>query len=746
MKPEKGDIAMTHKGRKRRKRSTSTHVNHLCADVGFPLVKQLIRYAINLLTHSTYTEKFLEYAIAVLSEDGIKNLIEYIKDNLKPDEEIFNSYERLSDPNVVADKTIILLTHDKLKVTKEELYQYVFQLISTVEKESPESSTSLLTPELQSFKNIFQLNEEEVQIIVFCFCQDQSDALEDLLREDNVTYRLKIASSATGIPYPNLRKALHSENKLLQYGLLLREERGFYWNYQLDESLKSYLVGVADESFSEKYCKRYQGPSFVIDSFGVADTSIDILSSLIRAAKGCSILFYGEPGTGKTEFSKALASHCQKELYFVNHEKDEQLSGKKLAIQVADRTIDPSKGIVVIDEADSLLSSEIGFFTHNKSFEKSWLNSFLDKSKSTTIWIANNIEEVNASILRRFNHNIHFKQYSRKQRERVWVQLVKKYQFSEHLPENLVRTLAATYKTNAAGIDSALSTLKILDAGNRDSNTLKRYLEELLGKYCRLTKKQTIHGQSNFTHQWYDPAALNVDIDIMHFIDSLMRYKTSKSGSQLTRGGNFTALFWGIPGTGKTEFARYLAYQIGCEITQKRSSDLLSPWVGQTERNIRRTFEEAEESDSILLIDEADSLFHDREAAHHSWEISQTNELINQMNSFKGILFCCTNMLAIIDHASIRRFDWKIEFKPLTEEGRVLVFQKYFKKIEESLAPESIVRLIELKDVTFGDIYAVWKRLRFTNGKNVSHERIIELIEKEAAYRYQNREKQIGFL
>jgi SpoVK/Ycf46/Vps4 family AAA+-type ATPase len=71
-------------------------------------------------------------------------------------------------------------------------------------------------------------------------------------------------------------------------------------------------------------------------------------------------------------------------------------------------------------------------------------------------------------------------------------------------------------------------------------------------------------------------------------------------------------LFHGLPGTGKTEFARYLAETLDRELIQRRASDLLSMWVGGTEQAIAAAFRQAEAAAGILLLDEADSLFLNR--------------------------------------------------------------------------------------------------------------------------------------
>lgn len=72
----------------------------------------------------------------------------------------------------------------------------------------------------------------------------------------------------------------------------------------------------------------------------------------------------------------------------------------------------------------------------------------------------------------------------------------------------------------------------------------------------------------------------------------------------------------------------------------RRASDLLSCWVGATEQNIARAFEEARKDDAVLLIDEADSFLQDRRGAGHSWEVTQVNEVLTQMENFEGGLYC----------------------------------------------------------------------------------------------------------
>ena len=128
-------------------------------------------------------------------------------------------------------------------------------------------------------------------------------------------------------------------------------------------------------------------------------------------------------------------------------------------------------------------------------------------------------------------------------------------------------------------------------------------------------------------------------------------------------------LFYGLSGTGKTEFARYISSCLGKDILLKRASDILDKYVGESEKHIKDAFQEAEATNSILLFDEADSFFADRNSVHNSWERTQVNEFLTQMEEFGGILICTTNLKQIMDSAMNRRFHMIVEFKSLTENG-----------------------------------------------------------------------------
>ena len=201
-------------------------------------------------------------------------------------------------------------------------------------------------------------------------------------------------------------------------------------------------------------------------------------------------------------------------------------------------------------------------------------------------------------------------------------------------------------------------------------------------------------------------------------------------------------LLWGPPGTGKTEYVKYLAKKLNRPVTVKMGSDLLSMWVGGTEKNIRNAFREAEESGSILFLDEIDGLVRDRAGASRNWEVTQVNELLYQMENFKGVLIAATNFMDNLDQAVLRRFTFKLQFDFLDEDGKHLFFERMF---ETRLSPEDAAALTEVRNLTPGDFRTVRQSLYYLGGGVTNAQRIAALTKESAVKRDTKAPARIGF-
>jgi SpoVK/Ycf46/Vps4 family AAA+-type ATPase len=171
---------------------------------------------------------------------------------------------------------------------------------------------------------------------------------------------------------------------------------------------------------------------------------------------------------------------------------------------------------------------------------------------------------------------------------------------------------------------------------------------------------------------------------------------------------------YGPPGTGKTAYARWLAEQMGVPLLTQRASDLMSKWLGENEKNIARAFKQAEQEGAPLLIDEIDSFLQDRRGAQRSWEVSQVNEMLTQMESFSGVFIASTNLMQGLDQAALRRFDLKVKFDFLKSEQACELLRRYCLKLEiDPPQPEQLAKMMRLTQLTPGDFAAVARQNRF---------------------------------
>ena len=128
------------------------------------------------------------------------------------------------------------------------------------------------------------------------------------------------------------------------------------------------------------------------------------------------------------------------------------------------------------------------------------------------------------------------------------------------------------------------------------------------------------------------------------------------------------------------------------EVMQKRASDLLSMWVGGSEKQIAGAFQAARARRALLVVDEADSLLVDRREAMRSWEVTQVNEMLTWMESHPLPFVCTTNLMDRVDQASLRRFTLKLNFKLLGRDQAQLAFERFFgtsapRRLPEGLTP-----------------------------------------------------------
>ena len=123
-------------------------------------------------------------------------------------------------------------------------------------------------------------------------------------------------------------------------------------------------------------------------------------------------------------------------------------------------------------------------------------------------------------------------------------------------------------------------------------------------------------------------------------------------------------------------------------------------WLGESEKTIAAAFEEAADLRAFLIIDEADSLLRDRLAAQHSWEITQVNEMLTQMERHPYPFACTTNALELLDAAAARRFLFKVRFQSMSADQ----ISKAFRRAFGAAAPRTVLKLDGLTPADFATV------------------------------------------
>ena len=136
-------------------------------------------------------------------------------------------------------------------------------------------------------------------------------------------------------------------------------------------------------------------------------------------------------------------------------------------------------------------------------------------------------------------------------------------------------------------------------------------------------------------------------------------------GARSSRGLGISALFEGASGTGKTMAAEVLANELRLDLYRIDLSSTVSKYIGETEKNLRRIFDAAEESGAILLFDEADALFGKRSEikdSHDRYANIEVSYLLQRMEAYRGVAILTTNMKSALDLAFLRRIRFVIQF------------------------------------------------------------------------------------
>lgn len=507
----------------------------------------------------------------------------------------------------------------------------------------------------------------------------------------------------TAHPAAAIRKAMNPTGKLMCAGLISRVDGwrnnyGLSLNTRLARALEPPTRGLEDilnGIFAAPAAAETTWADF--EHLGEARDFLRRLlrGALRRKAAGVNILLYGPPGTGKTEFCKVLAAHLDAQIFAVGETNDDgdepSRNERQMQLRLGQRLlVDRKDALVLFDEMEDLLAEpDFGFLfgADRHGASKVHVHRLLETNPVPTLWTTNSIARIDTALLRRITFALELRKPPQLVRSRIWARLSEKHRMN--LDPCTQDRLARESSAPPALADTALRAAKL--AGGRKGD-----IQLTLRNSAKAVEGGREPAPTAKTEARFDPRLVNADIDLDEILE---RFTVSGAPRDVS------LCLSGPPGTGKSAFARHLAEVMGLPVVQKRASDLMGMFVGETEAQIADAFAEAREESAFLIFDEADSLLSTRAAAQRSWEVSQVNEMLTWMEGHPLPFACTTNMVDLLDSAALRRFTFRTSLLPLTALQRVEAFHQFFNQ-----EPPKGLHALDL--LTPGDFAAVNKRAR----------------------------------
>lgn len=212
---------------------------------------------------------------------------------------------------------------------------------------------------------------------------------------------------------------------------------------------------------------------------------------------------------------------------------------------------------------------------------------------------------------------------------------------------------------------------------------------------------------------WEDIVLPEEEEGLLHQIAEQVRqrhrvYQDWGFENRMNRGLGISALFAGESGTGKTMAAEVIANALDLDLYRIDLSAVVSKYIGETEKNLRRLFDAAEDGGAILFFDEADALFGKRSEvkdSHDRYANIEINYLLQRIEAFRGLAILATNMRSALDQAFVRRLRFIVTFPFPTPVDRQKMWQHVF-PVETPTHDLNVARLARL-NLTGGNIHNV---------------------------------------
>ncbi len=628
---------------------------------------------------------------------------------------------------------------------------------------------TLVEKNIDALAGLLQLNPAERALLLYGTLARYQRDLRGLLVEFKVSSAQEAyaaIASVAGVDARDVAEALRAGSRLERVGMvenLISEHNitDLADLMKVSEQLPPVLMreypqpGDLMAVFTRPATKSELSPG----DFGFVADDVQVLCALLRNAvarkeAGVNVLLYGPPGTGKTELAKVCAAAAGLELYEVEYaDRDgNSLSGRDRyrSLQISQVFLKGGKHVALLfDEVEDVFppisseaaqliarmdSADAGAGMSSSVSGKAWVNQILETNPVPVIWVTNRIEQIDPAFRRRFQYHLLLKSPPPGAREA----LVAKALSGAPVGEGFAARLAERRGLTPAQIRTAVRFAQLArgDGAGADREGFEALVQRQLGNADKALGTGGERGARPVV-TGYDLSLLNVE----------SRFELPRIVEALRRRGHGSLCFHGAPGTGKTALAEHIAAALQRPLMIRQTSDIASKYVGETEQNMARMFDEAQAEGAVLLLDEADSFLRSRRLAERHYEVSEVNEMLQGMERFGGVFICTTNLFDDLDEAALRRFTFKLRFHVLKPDQRERMFvAEALGGDAAALTAEQRGRMAALDQLAPGDFAAVKRQVEIL-GEAFEPDEFLSQLEGEHRVKPEVRQRRgIGFV
>lgn len=711
---------MNHRRRRRKFLSIESSNSNICLEDITPEIK-------------AYCQKWTLRALVDLG--GYKNILED---------------DHCTDPNLIFSLDLGFTSKDEYD------YKLVLSALKAkhreiIAKELPDLPNTNLVKNINWLAKEVSLSFVECKILMFCVLERQHVFLRQTmasLGEMSTGRAVTTLSVILEIPPQEIYKAFDSNSTLIRSGLISIDENNIFDFANKIELINGITERINSEQdnpfdiFADNFLVSQQA-DLDLENFEYLGAKVTYLAKYLKQVvssgkKGANILLYGVPGSGKTQLARAVAKKIGANLFEVAVEDrdGDRINGtnRLSAYRLSQRVLSKRTGsLIVFDEIEDIdVATQVddsGFSSKrgNRTGHKGWMNQLLESNLVPAIWITNNVRFLDPAHLRRFDMHIHVDIPPIGVRTSMLSELTKEL----NIAPDWCHSMAANESLTPALISRSTKVAGVIYA-TCQGVAAETILDSVVGSALRVQNQSYTRMSNASTKVSYDVNCINADCDLEQLIKGLGQSNEGR------------ICLYGPPGTGKSAFAQHAAKLLGKTVLLKRASDILGPFVGETESRMAAMFNEAIEKDAVLILDEADTFLRSRESAQRSWEMTMVNEMLTQMESFQGIFFCTTNLIDHLDEASMRRFDMKINFQFIKRHQAVKMFEDLCQKLNFTCDDLSLRAFSQIGKLTPGDFANVLRQSRFNPTKDAMG--LVHRLKSENALKKNGVFQSMGFL